>query len=223
MKKLINILSSKWNNRKKWFQISFVYPYKKNYNKIESFMPLHLNVRQGVIVEKNVEISNSVKELGKYVYIANSTYIGFCSRIGSFTSISFGVKIGLRNHPVDFVSTSPVFYAKRRGWVAENRFNELEDGMVEIGNDVLISANVVILSGVKIGDGAVIAAGAIVNKDVPPYSVIGGVPAKLIRYRFDEGTREKLLKSRWWDFEDSQLKEVAKDINNSVAFLAHFK
>jgi acetyltransferase-like isoleucine patch superfamily enzyme len=95
--------------------------------------------------------------------------------------------------------------------------------MVEIGNDVLISANVVILSGVKIGDGAVIAAGAIVNKDVPPYSVIGGVPAKLIRYRFDEGTREKLLKSRWWDFEDSQLKEVAKDINNSVAFLAHFK
>lgn len=207
------------NDFRTWRTLYFTYPKKENFKRIESIVPAALEVKKGTVIEKQVQISKQLQHLGRYVYIANNTYIGLCSRIGSFTSISFGVKIGLIEHPLDYVSTSPVFYAKRRGWLKEDTFNEGMKGAVEIGNDVLISANAVILSGVKIGDGAVVAAGAVVNKDVEPYAIVGGVPAKLISYRFDEPTRIKLQESKWWDLGESDLKELLPYFNSIPAFL----
>lgn len=219
MIKIFEILYGKWIAFKIWLRVDFMYPYKKNYAQIKSIVPAHVALQQGIVIEENVHLSGQLKKIGKYVYIGKDTHIGHCSLIGSFTSISYGVKIGMVNHPLENVSTSPVFYAKRRGWVSKNKFQEGWKGIVEIGNDVLISANAVILEGVKIGNGAVIAAGAVVNKDVEPYSIVGGIPAKHIRFRFDAQTISNLNNSRWWEMEDEKLKSLANYFNNPSEFL----
>jgi acetyltransferase-like isoleucine patch superfamily enzyme len=214
------ILYSKWGELKTWIRLNFLYPYKENHSGIKSIVPAALKIKEGTTIGKDVIILSHLKEIGKNVYIGGNTYIGLCRSIGSFTSISFGVKIGLRNHPLDLVSTSPIMYGTRRGWVKENKFSDVTKSMVEIGSDVLISANVVILEGVKIGDGAVIAAGAVVSGDVEPYAIVGGVPAKLIRYRFEEPLRSQLLNSRWWELSDDQLKNLSAEAGDPLKFLA---
>ena len=93
---------------------------------------------------------------------------------------------------------------------------------VIIGNDVWIGRNAIIMDGVEIGSGAVVASGAIVTKDVPPYAIVGGVPAKVIRYRFDEQTIERLIESRWWDYPDEFIENELKfdDIEQCLSVLA---
>jgi virginiamycin A acetyltransferase len=217
------ILKKKWGDVKLWIHLNFRYPYKKHFSNIKSIIPVGLEIKEGIIIEENVVILKHLKELGKNVYIGNDTHIGLCRKIGSFSSISFGVKIGLRNHPLQSVSTSPVFYGARRGWVKENKLPITDEMMVEIGHDVLISANVVILEGVKIGTGAVIAAGAVVSRNIEPYSIVGGVPAKLIRYRFDEAIRTELLKSKWWEMGDEKLIELVNLADQPENFLIQLK
>src|SRR5690606_40549227 len=85
---------------------------------------------------------------------------------------------------------------------------------VSVGSDVWIGAGSIVLDGISIGDGAIIAAGAVVNKDVPPYAIVGGVPARIIRYRFDEETRAALLEWRWWDLDNSKLQALAPGFMN---------
>ena len=92
-------------------------------------------------------------------------------------------------------------------------------GTTYIGNDVWIANDVNIISGVRIGNGAVIAAGAVVTKDIPDYAIVGGVPAKLIRYRFDRVTIDRLLNSKWWDLSLEQLKGISSLANNVNEFL----
>ena len=107
-----------------------------------------------------------------------------CSSIGSFCSIAADVKIGLVNHKLDTIGTSPYFYATRKGWVKETTIYSIT--AVEIGADVLISSNVLIVEGIKIGVGAVIGAGSVVTKDVPPFAIVVGAPARVIKYRFSQ-------------------------------------
>jgi len=106
-------------------------------------------------------------------------------------SVAYGVRIGLPEHPVNMVSTSPKIYRNIKS-------KDIKDVYFPpiIGNDVWIGANAIILQGVTIGDGAVIAAGAVVTKDVPPYAIVGGVPAKVIKYRFSDDVILKLLEIR---------------------------
>lgn len=109
--------------------------------------------------------------------------------IGAFCNISAdNVNIAGGNHPLSTVSTHAFFFHNKYHFVNENHSidNYANNGKIIIGNDVWIGANVSILPGVTIGDGAVLAAGAVVNKNVPPYAIVGGVPAKIIKYRFDE-------------------------------------
>lgn len=166
---------------------------------------------------KGVRIGFS--KIGRYTYIMNNCDLAFC-RIGSFCSIAKGVKIVRYRHPTDtFVSTSPVFFSVKKqcgkSFVNENKYEEqklVEGFSAIIGNDVWIGEDVRIIEGVSIGNGAIVTAGAVVTKDVSPYSIVGGVPAKVIRSRFEERQVALLQQSQWWaksdEWFESHLKEM---------------
>ena len=113
----------------------------------------------------------------------------------------------MSNHPLNFVSTSPRFYLSKYGKVSKNLFDHSINNATVVEDDVLISSNVVIMEGLKIGKGSVVGAGAIVTKDVDPYSVVAGVPAKLIRYRFSQNKIQKLMKLNF-DNDDNILNQL---------------
>lgn len=151
-------------------------------------------------------------------------------KVGRFCGIGEDVNIRLFEHPVHMVSISPCFYRKRhtlKTFVDQNYYEDLKynkDGFtVTIGNDVWIGQGVSIKSGIKIGDGAVIAAGAVVTKDVAPYAIVGGVPAKVIRYRFKEEQIEQLLKIKWWDKDLAWICENGKYFTDVDQFIKKFQ
>ncbi|MBR1807885.1 MAG: CatB-related O-acetyltransferase [Paludibacteraceae bacterium] len=129
-----------------------------------------------------------------------------CS-IGSYCSISYGVTIGPPEHKYNRISTHPFIYDSKFGLAGEdqNIRNEKFANTLEIGNDVWIGCNSTILRGIKIGDGAIIGANAVVTKDVPPYAIVAGVPAKVIKYRFSKEIVTKLLEMKWWKWEDEKI------------------
>jgi virginiamycin A acetyltransferase len=176
----------------------FKYPTCKVYtNFVMPNVKLGKNViiREGCKIQKNVHIDD-------FTFINENTQIDSNTKyIGKFCSISHGVKIGMGPHPLNFISTSPIFYEPYRGFVKRQLYDEFKDkGFTIIEHDVLIGANAIILAGVKIGTGAVVGAGSVVTKDVPPYAIVAGNPAKIIKFRFDKRIVEKLLQSQWWNF-----------------------
>ena len=127
--------------------------------------------------------------------------------IGKYCSIAEGVTIiPGGNHRVDWVTTYPLRIKFKMDGANQDGHPSTK-GDVIVGNDVWIASGVKILSGVKIGDGAVIGANALVSKDVEPYSIVGGNPAKHIKYRFSDEIISKLLEIKWWDWEDEKVKE----------------
>lgn len=170
------------------------------------------------MVDNNVTVSDFVTLNGK-TSISNSqvgayTYFSCCSisntKIGSFCSVASGTRIGgLGSHPVNMLSTHPIFYsvAKQCGttFSDKNYFNEFKK--TTIGNDVWIGTNAIILDGVNVGNGVIIAAGAVVVKDVPDYAIVGGVPAKIIRFRFSNEEIDLLSRIKWWDLPKEELIE----------------
>jgi acetyltransferase-like isoleucine patch superfamily enzyme len=143
--------------------------------------------------------------------------------IGRYCSISTQVVIFLGSeHRTDWVSTYPFpFMWKEANSIKGHPFSK---GDVTIGNDVWIGYNVTILSGVTIGDGAAIGTGSVVAKDVPPYAIVSGNPVRIVRYRFNEETIQKLLQIRWWNWPDEKVKENLDLIcSNSIdAFIKKF-
>jgi len=184
---------------------------RKKYGHRNDLMRAILQERKGITI-------------GKYTYGFEPLCINrtLLAGIGSFTSIATNVNITLGNHPTDRISTSPFFYLKEFGFRKDDRLDIVtkNNNPVIIGSDVWIGRDVTIMPGVKIGDGAIVAAGAIVAKDVPPYAVVGGVPAKVIRYRFDEATIERLIKSAWWTWSDEKLSQNLESFFGIESFLA---
>lgn len=166
--------------------------------------------------------------LGKLTYIAHNCKFNK-TIIGRFTSIGPNCKVIYGDHPTKtFVSTHPAFYTSHRPagkcYVNQEKFEEIKyldkdkEHMLCIGNDVWIASDVKLLSGIKIGDGAIICSGAIVTKDAPPYSIVGGIPGKVIRFRFSEDEIEWLLELKWWDKDEKWIQKYADDFEDLDKF-----
>lgn len=148
-------------------------------------------------------------ELGSFSFVAERSQLSSV-KVGRFCSLGPEFLGGYGDHPTNFVSTSPVFYstANQCGTSFSERDCFQERQEIVIGNDVWIGARVFARDGMRIGNGALIAAGAVVVDDIPDYAIVGGVPAKVIRYRFDERTIEDLLQLEWWNWPEEKLRQA---------------
>ena len=167
--------------------------------------------------------------LGYASYVSDHSFIKNSS-VGRYTCIANEVMTVAGNHPLDFSSVHPAFYSKSHisSCVSYNKFDDFKyldikkKISVKIGNDVWIGTRATLLEGVTIGDGAVVAAGAVVTRDVPPYAIVGGVPARVIKYRFDETTIHKLLALKWWDKDQEWIRNHAELFDDVEKLLSCF-
>lgn len=165
--------------------------------------------------------------IGKYSYLGNDCEFCYTS-IGRFSSISSDVKLVKGQHPTNtFVSTSPVFFQHLtcfgKGFVEKTIFklNKTTNNglLLEVGNDVWIGSHVRLMEGIHISDGAIIGAGSVVTKDIPPYAIAVGVPAKVIRYRFTEEEIEQLLTKKWWESDVEEIKSMVERYHDIKSFI----
>lgn len=162
------------------------------------------------VLFSDVSIINSV--IGKRTYVQKNSTIHNTS-IGSYCSIASDVNIGLAEHPTNMISTSPVFYDNTQPleffFCNDKQSNYKTVSRTTIESDVWIGHGALIKSGITIGVGSVIGAGAVVVKDVAPYSIVGGCPAKHIKWRFEEVIRLQMIRSKWWDLSDMEIEKLS--------------
>ena len=154
----------------------------------------------------NVKVFSSDLHIGAFTDIVSNTELRDVGRIGRYCSVGTNCVIGQNrhSHPLDWLSTSGAVIGKRQA-VAPSPSAHLQVTPTLIGHDVWIGRDTMIMEGVTIGTGAVVGAQSLVTRDVPPYAVVAGSPAKILRYRFDEPLREQLLASRWWELDREAL------------------
>lgn len=170
------------------------------------------NLAENVALQRNSLVYST--EFGRYTYTGKN-FTSWYSKIGAFCSISWNVSIGGANHDYRRVTTHSFLYSKDYGFFDDEPGYDRFNNECIIGNDVWIAANACICRGVTVGDGAVIAAGAVVTHDVEPYTIVAGVPAKPIKKRFSDEVIDLLLQSKWWELPADTIKENF-DLFNSV-------
>lgn len=165
--------------------------------------------------------------MGYGSYIAAGTFLQYV-KMGKYCSVGKNVQCAYGRHPSrKFVSTHPTFFSPKNTpltYVQSQKFDDSrpildENYSILIGNDVWIGDGVLLLEGITIGDGAIIAAGAVVTKDVAPYTIVGGVPSKMIRARFNDEETEFLNKFQWWNYSEEWLKEHVDDFSDIQKFM----
>lgn len=168
--------------------------------------------KDNVNIQRNSLIYSS--SFGRRSYSGKNLTMWYAD-VGAFCSVSWNVGIGGANHDYSRVTTHAFLYSPYMGLMGDNDcgYDRFDEPCV-IGNDVWIGANSIICRNVHIGDGAVIAAGAVVTKNVEPYTIVAGVPAKPIKKRFDDETIKRLLDIKWWDFDDSTIRDNFKLFNS---------
>lgn len=212
------------------------------------FRKLHLKRKRGITYQKNVFIGFSVVCEGRNGFGKNSSIVS--SKIGFGSYIAEGAKLAKTNigrycsigpkvtcifgkHPSNtFVSTHPSFFALKtpvgftyadKQYFEEFAIPNKDNHSIIIGNDVWIGANVSLMDGIKIGDGAIVAANALVTKDVEPFAIVGGVPAKIIKKRFSDEEIDFLMELKWWDKPKEWIQEKASFFRNINDFKEHLK
>lgn len=167
-------------------------------------------ISSNVVLEDPVNITggcevSSNSFIGSYTYLNRDCKIYGNTSIGRFCSFGRDVHVGLHEHPIEWLSTHPFQYSDRQ-FKGEFEYDRItrkywkDSKPVKIGSDVWIGTGAKICVGVSIGHGAIIAAGAIVTSDVNPYTIVGGVPSRVIRKRFSDEVIDRLLKVEWWNF-----------------------
>lgn len=206
-----------------------IYKYIRYYKNKKKYRNLKFNISVDLDISCVFEGANKICERSHYKgYMGYGSYIGTdCyieARIGRFTSISNFVRCNLGVHPYKYpyVSTSPMFFSllKQTGktFAKKQLFDELKPPII-IGNDCWIGQNVFIAGGVKINDGAVVYAGSVIVKDVPPYAIVGGVPAKVLGYRYEPEIIQLLLDFKWWNKPIEWLKDNYEYFSNLDSFI----
>ena len=189
---------------------------------------------RGARLSKNVRIGShcNIQRGG----VKSFSYMGdYCElpqvEIGKFCSIAAHVTLAAGNHPMNYVSTSPYTYSTIRNSFTKKQLytqeffytDENHEYLCKIGNDVWIGTGATLVCGSKalnIGDGAVIAAGSVVTKDVPPYAVVAGCPAKILRYRFSDETIAEMEKEKWWDKDEDWICESVEKFSDPSGLFA---
>ncbi len=141
--------------------------------------------------------------------------------IGAYCSFAINITVVGGNHPINLVSSHPFLFDKEYGCIHQSK--DILNQKITIGNDVWIGANVTLLPGISIGDGAIIGAGAVVSKSVPPYAVVVGVPAKVIRYRFESDIIDGMMESKWWTWDEERIKRATPLMDDPKNFLQSIK
>jgi len=201
--------------------MSLGYLYSKIIKKLRGSSIINSEIDKTSKIESGSNIVNTTMQ--RHSFAGYNCEISNCN-IGSFTSIANNVVIGGAKHPMKWVSMSPVFYEGRDS--VKTKFSEHKRDSIEftqIGHDVWIGEKALIKQGVKIGNGAVIGMGSVVTKNIDPYTIVAGCPAKVLRKRFDDKIISDLMKSKWWAFNDDKLQQYAQYFADPKIFIEKLK
>ena len=187
-------------------------------SKRKAFRKKHLDMLQSASLNQTIHLGKKVKiasdvlleeniDIGNYSYVKENSKIFRNTIIGKFCSIATDVTIGASSHPSDFLSTHPFQYDP--GYLSDTpplSWNTFRPTI--IGNDVWIGCHSIIIGGINIGNGVIIGAGSVVTKDVPPYAIVVGAPARILRYRFPQDIIEQLQNAQWWNLPEEKIKNL---------------
>lgn len=170
-----------------------------------------------VVIRKGSEVGPAV-EIGDYSYISGPRAYVEAAIIGKFCSIARQTTIGVSDHDYRLVTTHPIIIDPSYGMV-DNSIRKAQKPAPIIGHDVWVGMSSFIMRGVRIGDGAVVAANSVVTRDVAPYSIVGGNPARHIKFRFSQDIVEALLEIRWWDWGEEKIRQHRADFRDIETFV----